>query len=74
MPNPTTNFIGVRLPLEILNNAELTLRDMNGRLILQRRATSTFESFSASNLPNGTYLMEIRANAGVIQRRVVVQR
>jgi len=74
MPNPATNYIGVRLPQEILGDAELTLRDMSGRTIVQRRASSTFEQIDAASLPGGTYLMEIRARAGVIQRRVVVQR
>lgn len=74
MPNPANDFIGVRLPQEILGSAQLTLRDMSGRTLLQRRASSTYENINAGNFPSGTYLMEIRAREGVIQRRVVIQR
>ncbi|WP_116105980.1 fasciclin domain-containing protein [Lewinella sp. IMCC34191] len=74
MPNPATSLFYVTLPNSILNSAVLTLRDFSGRTIVSRRATSDREPLDVGALPTGTYLLEIRANAGVIQRKVMVQR
>jgi uncharacterized surface protein with fasciclin (FAS1) repeats len=74
MPNPASSFTQVHLPVNILQNTELTLRDMTGRTLLQRQATSTMESLDLSAYPSGTYLLQIQAKAGTIQRQIIVQR
>ncbi len=73
-PNPATNLLIVQLPMNILSDATLTLRDLSGRTVLSQRATGERESLQISDLPAGTYLLEIRASAGTIQRKVLVQR
>ena len=73
-PNPARNFITVGLPASIVNQAVLTLRDMNGRTVLTRRAASQREPLEIGNLPVGTYLLEIRAGNEAIQRKVSIQR
>ncbi|PPK88138.1 putative secreted protein (Por secretion system target) [Neolewinella xylanilytica] len=73
-PNPATSQVYVDLPTSILNNATLTLRDFTGRTLLSRRATSDREPIEVGALPTGTYLLEIRADGGAIQRKVMVQR
>ena len=73
-PNPASNLLTVGLPYNILNNTTLILRDFSGRTVLSRQATSDREPLDVSRLPSGTYLLEIRADAGVIQRKVMVQR
>ena len=73
MPNPASSFSTVELPASITNTAKLALRDMTGRLIFTRIADGVRNELSLGNLPNGTYLLEISAAAGRIQRRIVVQ-
>ena len=73
-PNPARSFLNVGLPVSIVNQATLTLRDMNGRTVLTRRAASQREPLEIGNLPVGTYLLEIRAGNEAIQRKVSIQR
>ena len=73
-PNPASGYFTIQLPMRILSNATLTLRDLNGRVVSTRQATSDQQRMETSSLPNGTYLLEVRASEGAIQRRVVVQR
>jgi len=73
MPNPASTFSIVELPLNITNSAKFALRDMMGRIIFTRNANGVRNELSLGNLPNGTYLLEISAAAGRIQRRIVVQ-
>ena len=73
-PNPTSSQLYVELPASILGSATLTLRDLSGRTLATRRATNDREPLEVGALPTGTYLLEIRAAAGVIQRKVMVQR
>jgi uncharacterized surface protein with fasciclin (FAS1) repeats len=73
-PNPAAGYTTVFLPAEILDRAELTLRSMDGRVVNRQRATNQRERLNLGQLPTGTYLLEIRADAGTIQRRIVVRR
>lgn len=73
-PNPATSFFTVNLPMTITNSAVLTLRDLSGRVVATQRATSDRQRLDVGNLANGTYLLEVRADAGTIQRKVMVQR
>ncbi|NJC26620.1 fasciclin domain-containing protein [Neolewinella antarctica] len=72
-PNPVANFVRVQLPAQIVGNTELTLRDIAGRTLLRRAVTSVTENLNLGGYANGTYLLEIRAAAGTIQRRIMVQ-
>ncbi len=73
-PNPANDLLTVRLPLSILNDATLTLRDLTGRTIQTLRAANEREYLQVGNLATGTYLLEIRSGAEAIQRKVMVQR
>ncbi len=73
-PNPATSYFSIGLPASILNNATLTLRDLSGRVISTQRATGEQQRIDVGNLPNGPYLLEVRASEGTIQRKVMVQR
>ncbi|MGB3802301.1 MAG: fasciclin domain-containing protein [Lewinella sp.] len=72
-PNPASNVLNVQLPQSIAGRANLTLRDFSGRTVATRLSAGEREPLNVGNLPAGTYLLEIRADAGVIQRKVMVQ-
>ena len=73
-PNPASSVLNVTLPQSIAGKAMLTLRDFNGRTVLTRRSAGERQPLDIGNLPAGTYLLEVRADAGVIQRKIMVQR
>jgi hypothetical protein len=55
-PNPATDFITIS-GLQI--NETIRLFDLNGRLLISRRATSESETISVSHLPAGWYLVRV---------------
>ena len=73
-PNPASSVLIVTLPQSIAGKAMLTLRDFNGRTVLTQSSAGERQPLEIGNLPAGTYLLEVRADAGVIQRKVMVQR
>jgi uncharacterized surface protein with fasciclin (FAS1) repeats len=72
MPNPASDFMIVELPQQIVNTAVLTLRDMMGRTLFTRTTNGERQQIELNQLASGTYLLEISADAGRIQRRIVV--
>lgn len=72
-PNPASSYTTVFLPASIIGETELTLRDMTGRTLKRMRATGVRQQLDTGALPAGTYLLEVRAKAGAIQRRIVVR-
>lgn len=74
LPNPSSTVSYVELPQEIIQSTYLRLLDMNGGVLVQRKARATVEAFDVSSLASGTYLLQIQANAGTAYRRIVVQR
>ena len=72
-PNPANEFTMVTLPENLVGKATLTLRDMNGRTIRQVSATTLRQRVMTGDLPTGTYLLEVRAPAGAIQRLIMVR-
>ncbi|MCB0779062.1 MAG: T9SS type A sorting domain-containing protein, partial [Flavobacteriales bacterium] len=75
-PNPTAQE--VRIPLKGLNgNAELTVRDMAGKVVLDQDVTLGGEVLvvNADRFQNGTYLFDLRLRDGKRSTfRVVVTR
>jgi len=72
-PNPAGGYTTVSLPASIVGETDLTLPDMTGRTLSRLRATDVRQRIELSDLPPGTYLLEVRAEAGAIQRRIVVR-
>ena len=72
-PNPAIEFTTVTLPDNLVGKATLTLRDMSGRTIRQVAATTPRQRVLTGDLPTGTYLLEVRAPAGAIQRLIMVR-
>lgn len=72
-PNPAGSYTTVFLPASIIGETDLTLRDMTGRTLSRMRAFNVRQRIDTGALPAGTYLLEIRARAGAIQRRIVVR-
>ena len=74
-PNPADQFINIAFSkLESLNNAEIKLYNMQGRLIKQtllRHNQATY-MFDSSMLENGPYLMSIESSRFVTSKKIVI--
>jgi len=55
-PNPASNFINIEYPKGSYN-WEITVTDINGKEVFQAKETLT--NISTSNLPNGTYFIQL---------------
>lgn len=67
-PNPAKDFINWTSQIPV---AEITLYDMNGRLILQRQNPGS--SMDVSLLPAGTYMLGIRLTDGQTQHQIIIK-
>lgn len=67
-PNPTAS--NVTIELNNLNNANLQVSDINGRILLTQKLNST-NSIDMSNLPTATYLFKINSDEGTATSKVI---
>ncbi|MCR4828675.1 MAG: T9SS type A sorting domain-containing protein, partial [Bacteroidales bacterium] len=51
----------------------VTLRDMNGRTVLEARPNATATVLNVSQLPSGTYILTATTPRGTTSRKLVVQ-
>ena len=71
-PNPASEVINVRLDAD-LGAAEVTIRDLQGRIVLQRSGVRNSVVLPVGELAAGAYLVRVAAAAGVTDRKVVVR-
>jgi hypothetical protein len=76
-PNPASDKLNVRLSLDEPTLANVTLADLNGRVILideiQQAHQNSLE-YNVSNLPAGTYLVRVATKEGTKTKKFVVVR
>jgi len=75
-PNPANSELTVDLDLEEPTLANVTLADLNGRVIEIDEIENAYKQtrkYDVSNLPNGTYIVRIATKAGTKTKKFVVQ-
>jgi len=78
-PNPFTGITILRYTLKNASPVNLNIFDINGKAIKQvinsYQSANAYEvPFDASNLPNGTYICELKCGDAILTRRIVVAR
>ena len=68
-PNPTTGH----LLLESFKSdiKKVSIKDLNGKLILEKLAISRKQEFDLSALPAGLYLIQIQLKKGVVTSKII---
>ena len=65
-PNPTSDYLTVKTTLD--GTWDATLYDVNAKTVLQQKEQTTSASIDLSELPAGTYLLQITdANGGIVK-------
>lgn len=75
-PNPANQNLNVDINLEEPTLANITLADINGRVIQIDEVENAFKQsrqYDVSNLPNGTYIVRIATKFGTKTKKFVVQ-
>jgi len=76
IPNPASNLIAVQIKDLIINNLDITLYDINGKVIKHKKiyAGSTIAYFNVQTLYNGIYLVRISSENHTTTKRVIISR
>ena len=76
IPNPASNLIAVQIKDLITNNLDITLYDINGKVIKHKKiyAGSTIAYFNVQTLYNGIYLVRISSENHTTTKRVIISR
>ena len=76
IPNPASNLIAVQIKDLITNNLDITLYDINGKVIKHKKiyAGSTIAYFNVQTLYNGIYLVRISSENYSTTKRVIISR
>jgi hypothetical protein len=69
-PNPTTGELNIDLPMQ---QANLMLFDINGKLMYQQTATNQHQQLDLSNYPKGFYMLVVIAEGNKWVHRVILQ-
>lgn len=73
-PNPASDILNVILSNEC-TDAELSLSDVTGRILLQKQLSGEFTSaINTSILPEGVYLLHINSKTSNLTRQIIIQR
>lgn len=71
-PNPSRGSIRVSIPGT--ENAQISVYDFQGRVVWQQTAASPSSELNLGRLPNGLYLVRVKANERDFQRRIVLEK
>ena len=61
-PNPTTDFLTLNVGKAAISNLNFQLYDITGKLIENKKITSTTETIRMENLPSATYFLKVVNN------------
>lgn len=70
-PNPTKDVLNIELP-EIQNNAQLTLVDINGRVLLIKNLTEKSNKINIGHLSKGLYNAQIQADGKSVSKKIAI--
>jgi hypothetical protein len=70
-PNPTTNFLQLKVESEKLQDLNFQLFDLTGKLIETRKIISSTETIGMENLPSATYFLKVSNNNEVKTFKII---
>jgi uncharacterized delta-60 repeat protein len=68
-PNPASNFININF--QDLNNANVEVADVNGRLLFSQKLNSRTNAINIDNLASGIYLFKVSSQEGTATAKVI---
>jgi len=71
-PNPAINYFSLELPENIQDNAELSIYDLSGKMVLTTQLIGSKNRINVSSLQNGTYIVQLSEGEFVYNGRFVV--
>jgi hypothetical protein len=69
-PNPVTDVLNVQWN-NTNETANLSIRDLSGRLVLSERLANGNAALELSNLSSGNYILELQTEEGTLRKQMV---
>ncbi len=75
-PNPASNNLFVRLNKTVGDNASVSIKDINGKIILQKNisASETFITLDVLAIDNGFYFLQIKDNLRCATKKIIISK
>ncbi len=73
-PNPASHHIQIEVLNMSIQNLDIRLYDMVGRLVLNQKNQSNSDIIQTTDITNGTYILELNLNGQRYQKRVIVSK
>lgn len=73
-PNPTKGILNISLPQELSGDTQLKLMDVQGRQILTKTVSTSFEVLNIENLQGGVYMLSIENNGKKTTKKIILNR
>jgi len=70
-PNPSNNFVRIDFG-DLTGRMLITLTDLRGSVVRDIQETGPVVKISVSDVPNGIYLIQVRADSGLITRQKLI--
>jgi len=70
-PNPVEDFLTVQLKDETDGAVQLSIIDLQGRVVMTERQTNAIMTSDVSTLPAGVYILELRSSMGTSTSRFI---
>ena len=71
-PNPGRDRLNIALPEELTPEGTLSLKDLQGKIMLRQVISARLEQLEVADLPQGIYFLEIRCQEKIFGARVVL--
>ncbi|MEM9992125.1 MAG: T9SS type A sorting domain-containing protein, partial [Bacteroidota bacterium] len=72
-PNPVQELLTVELANSSAEQAQVELYNLNGELVMSKRAIGERVQLAVGTLPKGVYCIKLQTERGVVLRKIVVQ-
>ncbi|MEP3837159.1 MAG: leucine-rich repeat domain-containing protein [Algibacter sp.] len=70
-PNPTNGVVSIQS--QQLNNAQVSVYDLNGRALLSKPLNGTSSEINISNMASGVYLLKVQVENSEFVKRIIKQ-
>lgn len=72
-PNPTSNYLSLKVESEKLENLSYQLIDLQGKIIESKKVNSTNTTVAMESLPTATYFLKISDNKQVVKTYKIIK-
>jgi hypothetical protein len=70
-PNPVAQILNIELKIK---NADLKIIDMLSNIVKQQNISAENTSIDISDLPEGVYFVQVKASAGILTKKIIVNK